>query len=119
MAAARRPAVRAHPASSAACSRRYRWRAERRGCRTRRAGLYLAGSFTGIADSPATTSYPIDIASRTLTAWNPNAHASGARSAPRGVLTIRAAHGRVEVGGDFQRTSGVLHRGLALFRGAA
>jgi hypothetical protein len=46
-------------------------------------------------------------------AWNPGA------TGTRGVLAIQALAAVLGVGGDFQRTNGVLHSGFALFPGTA
>jgi hypothetical protein len=45
--------------------------------------------------------------------WNPGA------TGTRGVLVVGALAAGLGVGGDFQRTNGVLHSGFALFPGTA
>jgi hypothetical protein len=55
----------------------------------------------------------LDPATGVPLSWNPGA------TGTRGVLVIRALAAGLGVGGDFQRTNGVLHSGFALFPGTA
>jgi DNA-binding beta-propeller fold protein YncE len=55
----------------------------------------------------------LDPATGVPLAWNPGA------TGTRGVLAIQALAAGLGVGGDFQRTNGVLHSGFALFPGTA
>jgi len=55
----------------------------------------------------------LDPATGVPLSWNPGA------TGIRGVLAIRALAAGLGVGGDFQRTNGVLHSGFALFPGTA
>jgi len=55
----------------------------------------------------------LDPATGVPLSWNPGA------TGTRGVLVIRALVAGLGVGGDFQRTNGVLHSGFALFPGTA
>ena len=55
----------------------------------------------------------LDPATGVPLAWNPGA------TGTRGVLVARALAAGLGVGGDFQRTNGVLHSGFALFPGTA
>jgi hypothetical protein len=55
----------------------------------------------------------LDPATGVPLSWNPGA------TGERGVLTIGALAAGLGVGGDFQRTNGVLHSGFALFPGTA
>ena len=55
----------------------------------------------------------LDPATGVPLSWNPGA------SGTRGVLVVQAIPAGLGVGGDFQRTNGVLHSRFALFRGTA
>jgi hypothetical protein len=55
----------------------------------------------------------LDPATGVPLSWNPGA------TGTRGVLVLRALAAGLGVGGDFQRTNGVLHSGFALFPGTA
>ena len=55
----------------------------------------------------------LDPATGVPLAWNPGADGT------RGVLAVQAIPAGLGVGGDFQRTNGVLHGRFALFRGTA
>ena len=55
----------------------------------------------------------LDPATGVPLSWNPGADGN------RGVLTIQAIPAGLGVGGDFQRTNGVVHSRYALFRGTA
>jgi hypothetical protein len=55
----------------------------------------------------------LDPATGVPLSWNPGA------TGTRGVLVAAALPAGLAIGGDFQRTNGVLHSGFALFRGTA